>query len=561
MKFHFMMLILLSFLISTSQQQKQEQQCLFIGCKCDGDEPGQGGLPTYEIICDEATGIFPSRDTSRTYSNLVTAIEIVNSGIKKVPENHLNGLEIDLLDLSNNEIRSLSRDVFRGIIKLEQLDLTSNNLERIDAETFKPLENSLVQLKLGRNKIGLGSAQDFSNALNNLKNLTVLALVHNEIRVLPDLSKMTSLNDLSLSSNFISSLTDDITKESLLPSSLIELNLNENRLSHLTESSFANLKNLKYLSLESNLINSISELAFSSSFLLTSISLSKNYLNHIPGKAFFMLNNLQRLDLSSQNQILKQIDNYAFDRYSSNLPIRRIDLSNNRISKIEEKAFCSRNRSNPYINVKEIDLAANPLSILNVCLVRQLATGFKDPNQQSKAKLSFKANEANQQVTDYLKCDCEITKSSSLIDLEGNCKNEDGNLVPLKQFRCTSNEDLDSSIETVCSMSIFNCVYDQNKVDTQIGTTNGIKSHSTEAVDSNRNFNDNSFTNNKNRINNNNLQNDQKQPKNKDSIMQATKLPASAIVTSSSTGQQQISFTYILLIGFCSAIESYILLF
>lgn len=551
MKLHFITLVLLSSIFITNQQLQHEQQCLFIGCKCDGDEQGQNGLPTYEIICDEATGIFPARDSFKTYSNIVTSLEIVNSGIKKVPDNHLSGLEIDLLDMSNNEIKSLSRDVFRDIVKLEQLDLTSNNLESIDVETFKPLENSLVQLKLGRNKIGLGPTLQFSNALNKLKNLTVLALVHNEIRVLPDLSKMISLNDLSLSSNFISSLTDDITKDSLLPSSLIELNLNENRLTHLTESSFANLKNLKYLSLESNLINSISEIAFSSSILLTSITLSKNYLNHIPGKAFFMLNNLQRLDLSSQNQILKQIDNYAFDRQSSSLPIRRIDLSNNRISKIEEKAFCSRNRSHPYINVKEIDLAANPLSNLNSCLVRQLATGFKD-HQQSKAKLSFKANEANQQVTDYLKCDCEITKSSGLIDFEGNCKNEDGNLVPLKQFRCTSNDDLDISIDTVCSMSNYNCVPDQRKVDTQSSSTNDIKSHSTEAVDTSQNFNDNSFSNNKNRINNNKLQNDQKQPKNKENTMQATKLPASAIVASRSSTLQKISFTFIIFICFFS---------
>lgn len=540
-------LIILTFLsIISNSIQQQQQQCLFNGCKCDGEESNDPII--YEIICDKLSeSVFPERGQSQTDTNLISTLEIVSNKIKEIPDDQFHDLEIDLLDLSKNEITTLESKVFRGIVKLEQLDLASNLLETIDSDAFKPLEFSLVQLNLGRNKLGSKSIPNLSLALNKLKNLTVLTLIHNEIAVLPNLSKMIGLKDLSLSTNFIESLIDETTKESLLPSSLIELNLNENRINHLTENSFANLKSLKYLSLESNLINSISDDAFSQSILLSSINLCKNYLNQIP-KSFYMLSHLQRLDLSSQNQILRQIDNYAFDRKSSSQSIRRIDLSNNRISKIEEKAFCSRNRSHPFINVKEIDLAANPLSNLNACLARQLATGLKDPSQL-KAKLSFKTNQASQIVTDNLKCDCEITKAANLIDFEGDCKNEEGNLVPLKLFKCLSNEESDINIETVCSMTSYNCVQDQNKED----EVQEHKSYSTESTE----FNDFNI-NNKNRINANKMQNDQKQQKNKDNT--ATKLPASAIVSSSSILQKQL-LVIISLVNFTLIVKSSVFTF
>lgn len=231
--------------------------------------------------------------------------------------------------------------------------------------------------------------------------------------------------------------------------------------------------------------------------------------------------------MSSQNQILRQIESYAFDRRTNAHAIRRIDLSNNRIARVDEKAFCSRNRSRPFINVKEIDLAANPIAGLNACLARQLALGFKDSNQAaSRPKISFKANQVNQLVTDNLKCDCEITKAASLVDLDGECKNEDGNQVPLKQYKCATSDE--ASLEQVCSSSGFSCMQQVMMVE-----SNEPKSYSTESTETS----ETSFTPNRNRINNNNnnnhnnIQTDQVKSKNS---MQATKLPASAIVSKSS---------------------------
>lgn len=506
MKFHF---IIISILITLTLQQQQDE-CLFINCKCDADET----TSSYEIIC-KMKSKFPQRDPNQPSANMITLLEINKNDLESIPDNQFNDLDIDFVDLSSNKLTQLNANIFNGIKRIETLDLSNNTIDFIDQDTFTPLTYSLVQLNLGRNKLGLRTT--FDSTFTKLKNLTMLDLAHNELKLMPNLSQMTKLTLLTLSSNFIKSLVDTNTKESLLPHGLIELNLNENRLTHLTEDYFVNLKDLKYLSLESNQINSIGDYAFSNTLMLSSLSLCKNYLNQIPSKALFSLNHLQRLDLSSQNQILRQIDNYAFDRQSSQYAIRRIDLSNNRIAKIEDKAFCSKNKTAPFINVKELDLAANPLSSLNSCLARQLSNGLKDP-QQSRVKIAFKVNQANQLVTDNLKCDCEITKSAQLVDFEGDCKNEDGNLVPLKQFKCNQLDDVD--LDTVCSMSSYNCVQDIKEES---------KSYSTQSNAAK--FSDN--------FNNNNKNEQIKQPKIiQENQMQATKMPASAIVANKSIKQQ-----------------------
>lgn len=119
------------------------------------------------------------------------------------------------------------------------------------------------------------------------------------------------------------------------------------------------------------------------------------------------------LDLSGQQKVLKKIGNYAFDRVSNLKPIRRVDLSGNGIEMIGDLAFCSRNYLRPYANVKEIDLRGNYLKKLNACVIRQL---FKGYNSRAILRISSASNET------LLDCDCEVTRSSKLIDLHGSCR-------------------------------------------------------------------------------------------------------------------------------------------
>ena len=79
----------------------------------------------------------------------------------------------------------------------------------------------------------------------------------------------------------------------------------------------------------------IDEQSFAHLTRLSTLNLGKNYLKHIPSHIFVTLVNLDRLDLSAQNSMLKEIEDFAFDRSSNTQIIRRIDLSKNRIGKYD----------------------------------------------------------------------------------------------------------------------------------------------------------------------------------------------------------------------------------
>lgn len=268
----------------------------------------------------------------------------------------------------------MSEDAFKDVIKLESLDMSVNKLADLNEKTFVPVQNSLMHLKINENTLGEMMPGKLEKVLNGLNQLRTLHLRSNDLKSLPDLSQLDQLDELALQSNQIETLNDN---KQLLPSSLIDLNVGQNRIKQLTANTLSNLVNLKYLNLESNQISSISEDAFTHLTKLVQIHLAKNYLKQIPPHVFYTLIELQRLDLSAQNQMLKEIDDYAFDRRSNSNQITKIDLSKNRISSISSKAFCSRNRSHPYVNIKELDLALNPINGLKSCVLRQMAMGFK----------------------------------------------------------------------------------------------------------------------------------------------------------------------------------------
>jgi Leucine-rich repeat (LRR) protein len=466
--------------------------CVFLGCSCAGvDEPvltGESGDYTagadspygngYDVTCSppgeegETSGgrVFPERDTSRKYSNVISSIEASANDIAEIPDDRFAELEISVADFNGNQLESLSRNVFRGIRKLEVLDLSKNRLGDLNEETFSPIQVSLVQLKLNRNSLSRMNAQKLSVVLSNLHALKTLELRHNELTELPDLSNNNALEEISLAHNQIESIYDEASGKQLLPRNTSDLNLESNRLKHLHENTFAGLKNLKYLNLEANQIATIDDKAFEHLTRLATLNLGKNYIKHIPSLIFYRLVNLDRLDLSAQNQMLKEIDDYAFDRSSNAQTMRRVDLSKNRIARISNRAFCSRNHTYPYVNVREIDLAANHLTGLNACILRQLSKGFSEfqslkisqsvsiqssGNQQAlnqRPKLSFKPVHFAEKVGPHLKCDCEITKAHQYVDFDGECELSQGQMTDLKNYQCQSLAGLTSeNIEQECS--------------------------------------------------------------------------------------------------------------
>jgi Leucine-rich repeat (LRR) protein len=211
------------------------------------------------------------------------------------------------------------------------LDLSKNTLNSIDEKAFEPISHSLIQLKLSANRLFEMDVNALSRAFVPLNMLSTLFLNHNELTALPNLSAYKNLSEVNLANNQLKSIYDEATRERLLPDSIKSLHLENNHIKHINADTFAGLNKLKYLNLENNRVESIDDQSFAHLTHLQTLNLGKNYLKQIPSSNLITLVNLERIDLSAQNLMLKEIEDYAFDRTSNTNTIRKIDLSKNQI--------------------------------------------------------------------------------------------------------------------------------------------------------------------------------------------------------------------------------------
>jgi Leucine-rich repeat (LRR) protein len=495
---------------SDEEEELGGVSCVFSGCSCGGD--GAAEYETDKKNEDEDAGIdircklddntsqqqqqqqqqqpvdFPQRiDTTK---RVITSLDMSAIGLTSIPAGQFAGLEVSVADLSKNSIGSISEQAFDGMLKLDVLELSANQIADIQPRTFTAIETVLVQLALKHNRLSQMDPARLGAILSRLSNLRSLYLDNNGFTRLPSLAKMSGkLEDISLGHNQIESLSDAVTGEQLLPASVMDLQLANNRLKHLTRKTFEGLRNLKYLYLDSNQISQIDADAFAHLTRLNALYLSKNYIKQVPTRALYPLVSLERLDLAAQNQMLREIDDHAFDRQSNAVALRKVDLSKNRIARVASKAFCSKNRTHPYANVKDIDLAGNQLTSLSACVLRQMSRGYEDykngqlqqqqqqqqivggkqqqqqhQHHQSQAagktRVNLKAPSMVDKMGPSVRCDCEVTKAGFFVDMEGECENSAGVLVPLGQFKC--NSDIQFSVEFAEAECVarpeFNCL-------------------------------------------------------------------------------------------------------
>lgn len=403
--------IFLSFLLHVQTEKAVSDllssKCLFYGCYCNYNEIK---CPSNET--SNKLTMFPKRHLLLNFSTsgIRISLDMSYNFLESIPDDRFAFNNFIKVNLSNNRLFRLSPGTFRDIIKLDILDLSKNKIDYLSIETFKPLANSLTTFLIQVNQLFGMETSRLSNILNELKKLKNLDVSHNQLTSLPRIKSMNSLTHLNLESNHIEFLTDSDTNEQLLPNSLIVLNIQHNELKHLNENSFGVLTKLEYLNLAYNQISEIAENSFLHLTSLIELDLSYNFLKHIPSRIFYTLVRLDRLELSTQKIPIKSIENYAFDRKSNKHQISLISLKNNKISTISERAFCSKDKNHPYLNIKEIDLSSNLVTRMSVCTIRQLYLGRKAIHNDSNVIIkTFKSNNSAK-----IECDCQIPKESKV---------------------------------------------------------------------------------------------------------------------------------------------------
>ncbi|KAG7524417.1 negative regulator of reactive oxygen species [Solea senegalensis] len=158
---------------------------------------------------------------------------------------------IEELQLNYNHIQTLRGDSLLAYPSLNSLSLASNALEKIESDTF---QNSklLKSLNLANNSLHIGT-QETSDALKKLPGLRALDLSENKLW---DEMVITLLQNLT---------------------SLEYLNLSGNLLQRLDETYFGDLRQLKELDLQRNVIFEIDS-AFHGNTKLQRLNLAYNYL-------------------------------------------------------------------------------------------------------------------------------------------------------------------------------------------------------------------------------------------------------------------------------------------
>ena len=305
------------------------------------------------------------------------------------------------LDLSTNEIRSISETAFDTFDKLTTLKLSGNRLGSIPNQ----LPSSLKVLYLDRNylkkvekyafqdlpqltelRLGFNSIQTLhTDSFHGLYNLKVLDLSNNNINTLPGkvFEQFVRLKSLNLAKNNLKTIQESNERFAAMYS-LEYLNLADNQCSGFQMDLFQPLQNLKYLHLEENelgpfITETINGELFKGLGKLEEVYLMKNNITHIPSTLFKDQETLRVLNISHNDIINFGREYVRFFQTSG-----RLDMSYNRITSLNAEDFMVLD------NKTSVNLMGNPF--VCDCNIRGFLTWKNTSNVLLSAYSSYICN-------------------------------------------------------------------------------------------------------------------------------------------------------------------------
>lgn len=307
--------------------------------------------------------------------------------IEVIGENIFASLsKLKRLLLRGNQLQQLPLDVFRGLLSMQVLDLSSNKLETIDEEVFSDLVH-LEKLVLANNRLGRLER----NTFRNLTNLQHLALGDNFLQQFPSLEGLIKLNSIYMDMNQIKVIPSNVLESAL---NVEVLSLNGNFISRIEVDAFVERSgeciHLERLHLRNNLLVHVPQIGCLKD--LQELDLSGNLMQSFTDSDFNGLTRLSTLVLSNMPR-LKTIRNATF---SANLALRELTIASNPLlSSIEPGSLATVN------GLRRLDLHGNSLKSLS----------FLDVNWDSLDFLDLRFNQ--------WMCDCQLLWLHRKIEMIG----------------------------------------------------------------------------------------------------------------------------------------------
>lgn len=302
-------------------------------------------------MLDLSNNLFTSIPPQLEKFEFLQYLDMSENRIQRLKSNSLKGLiTLDMLNLSKNNISSWQainpKTLLEPAVNLREFSLASNPLTSFTAndENLLLVSNTLQLLDLRNCKITKVSGSQVLQGMSNLKHLI---LAGNQIRSVSDLISDTLLT-IDLSNNRLTNLQP--TMLVAMPS-LTTINLSKNhRISLQTKQgdfmtsvslrridlSYCNMDNIELegfpalttVSLKANMIRQLSAESFLNSRMIENLDLSQNSINLIHSNTFNKLKHLKKLNLSFN--MIPKIDR---DTFKENELLTKLDLSRNYITR------------------------------------------------------------------------------------------------------------------------------------------------------------------------------------------------------------------------------------
>lgn len=239
--------------------------------------------------------------------NLITSLnDITFGGLRS---------QLEKLDLSQNCIYSLPRNLFNCSTQVRAVNFDLNFISHIPPHAFN--HTNILHLVLSNNFISDVHEDAFVTLENHLE---YLDFEGNSLSVIPSaIEKLRNLRYLYLTSNEINSID-------FLPSTLKVLSLSTNNLSFIPKEILSDCTELSYLNMGYNQINFIEPFTFLNwGEKMQTLLLRNNKLGILPHDVFAGLESLKELSLSFNN--LHFIHPLTFENISKSLKILEMSFS------------------------------------------------------------------------------------------------------------------------------------------------------------------------------------------------------------------------------------------
>uniref|UniRef100_A0A2K5XUJ5 Leucine rich repeats and immunoglobulin like domains 3 n=1 Tax=Mandrillus leucophaeus TaxID=9568 RepID=A0A2K5XUJ5_MANLE len=270
-------------------------------------------------------------------------VKLNNNELETIPNLGPVSANITLLSLAGNRIVEILPEHLKEFQSLETLDLSSNNISELKT-AFPPLQ--LKYLYLNSNRVTSMESGYFDSLANTL---LVLKLNRNRISAIPPkMFKLPQLQHLELNRNKIKNV-DGLTFQGL--GALKSLKMQRNGVTKLMDGAFWGLSNMEILHLDHNNLTEITKGWLYGLLMLQELHLSQNAINRISPDAWEFCQKLSELDLTFNH--LSRLDDSSFLGLSL---LNTLHIGNNRVSYIADGAF--RGLS----SLKTLDLKNNEIS-------------------------------------------------------------------------------------------------------------------------------------------------------------------------------------------------------